>query len=227
MKKLILASASPRRADLLRMLGLPFQAVPSHVSEEVAPPVGPAEHVLEVSRRKAGAVAQDFQEELVLGADTVVALEDDILEKPADRNDAAGMLTRLSGRTHRVFTGLTLIDTACGAVLSDIAVTQVTLRTLSPDDIRRYVATPEPLDKAGAYAAQGRAAVFIESVSGCFYNVVGLPLACLWNLIDRLLGASPWSLIPGNISAPDLISPGQIDLKNSKTATESHRNTRK
>ena len=209
MANLILASASPRRADLLRMLGLPFRAVPSHVSEEVETPLSPAEHVLEVSRRKAEAVARNFREELVLGADTVVALEGDIFEKPADRSDAAGMLARLSGRTHQVFTGLTLIDTACGAVLSDIAVTDVTLRTLSPDDIRRYVATQEPLDKAGAYAAQGRAAVFIESVSGCFYNVVGLPLTCLWNLIDRLLGASPWSLIPGDISAPDLISSGE------------------
>ncbi len=209
MVKLILASASPRRADLLRMLGLPFQVVPSRVSEALETPLEPAGHVLEISHRKARSVARNFQDELVLGADTIVVLEDDILEKPADADDAVRMLTRLSGKTHRVFTGLILIDTASGRALSDVVVTDVTLKRLSPEDIRRYVETGEPLDKAGAYAAQGRATVFIESVSGCFYNVVGLPLACLWGLIGRLLGGSPWSLIPTKVTVPDLISSGQ------------------
>jgi septum formation protein len=192
------------------MLGLPFQVVPSRVSEALDSPLDPADHVLAISARKAGAVARDFQGELVLGADTVVVLDGDILEKPTDPRDASRMLSLLSGKTHRVFTGLTLIDTATGRALSDVAVTSVTIRRLSAEDIRRYVETEEPLDKAGAYAAQGRATVFIESVSGCFYNVVGLPLACFWNLIDRLLPDSPWSLIPGEAAVPDLMSSGQI-----------------
>ena len=209
MVKLILASASPRRADLLRMLGLPFQVVPSRVSEALKTPLSPADHVLEISRRKARAVAQNFRDELVLGADTIVVLEGDIFEKPTDTEDAIRMLTRLSGKTHRVFTGLVLIDTGSGRALSDVAVTDVNLRRLSSDEICRYVETGEPLDKAGAYAAQGRAAIFIESVSGCFYNVVGLPLACLWGLLDRLLYGSPWSLIPKGATVPGLIPSGQ------------------
>lgn len=207
MKKLILASASPRRSGLLRMLGLPFSVVPSHVSEDLESPLQPADHVLEISRRKTCAVARNFQDELVLGADTVVALDGDILEKPADADDAVRMLTRLSGRTHQVFTGITLADTASGRMLSDVAVTEVRFRTLSHNEIRLYVQTQEPMDKAGAYAAQGRAAVFVESVSGCFYNVVGLPLTCLWRLMDRLLNGSPWSLVPDEAVPADLFSP--------------------
>lgn len=195
--KFILASASPRRSDLLRMLGLPFQAVPSDVSEAIDAPLPPAGHVLEISARKARAVARTFPDALVLGADTVVALEGDILEKPADETEAVRILTRLSGKTHRVYTGLTLVDTADGRTLSDVAVTEVTFRPLEPDEIHRYVQTRDPMDKAGAYAAQGRAAVFIESVSGCFYNVVGLPLALLWGLIGRMLGRSPLLFLTG------------------------------
>jgi len=206
MKKLILASASPRRSGLLRMLGLPFDVVPSHVSEVLESPLEPADHVLEISRRKTCAVAQGFQDALVLGADTVVVLDGDILEKPADANDAVRMLTRLSGRTHQVFTGLTLVDTSSGRMLSDVAVTDVRFRLLSPDEVRLYVQTREPMDKAGAYAAQGRAAVFIESVSGCFYNVVGLPLTCLWRLVGRMLNGSSWSLVPEEAAPADLFS---------------------
>jgi len=190
------------------MLGLPFEAVPSHVPEDLARPLPPAEHVLEICLRKARAVARQFRDALVLGADTVVAIDGDILEKPADAEEAVRMLTRLSGNTHRVFTGLTLLDTATGRVLSDVAVTAVTLRRLSLDEIRWYVQTREPMDKAGAYAAQGRAAVFIESVCGCFYNVVGLPLACFWQLMDRMLDGSPWSLIPEGVAPSDLIVSG-------------------
>ena len=206
-KKLILASASPRRADLLRMLGLSFDIVPSRVSEDLNPPLGPADHVLEIARRKVRAVAQQYRKEIVLGADTVVALEDEILEKPQDRDHAAQMLARLSGKTHRVFTGVTLTDTATGKTLSDVAVTGVTIRPLSSEDIQRYVATEEPLDKAGAYAAQGRAAVFVESVSGCFYNVVGLPLTCFWTLLEQLTGTAPWGWISSQTDTPDLFSP--------------------
>lgn len=202
MSRLILASASPRRAGLLRMLGLPFEIVPSHISEDLGERLTPDQHVLEISRRKARAVAARFRHGLVLGADTVVALDDDmdsiidsIMEKPVDRDDAIGMLTRLSGRTHRVFTGLTLVDAASNRSLSDVVVTHVAIRDLSQDEIRCYVQTGEPMDKAGAYAAQGMAAVFIESVSGCFLNVVGLPMALLWSMLEEVLGHTPWALV--------------------------------
>ena len=209
MKPLILASASPRRANLLRMLGLSFEVVPSRVSESLDSLLEPADHVLEISRRKAVAVARKYPDALVLGADTVVTLDGDIIEKPADRAEAARMLGRLSGQTHRVYTGLTLIDTGVDRSLSDVAATSVTIRKLSPREIDWYVETQEPLDKAGAYAAQGRAAVFIESVSGCFYNVVGLPLALFWEMMGRMIGNTPWSRMAQTAVTTDLISPDQ------------------
>ena len=204
MTPLILASASPRRADLLRMLGIPFVVEPSNVSEVVEGDLAPEAHVLEIARRKASTVAAAYEKEIVLGADTVVALEDTILEKPADTSDAADMLGRLSGKTHQVFTGLVLIDTATGTVHSAVATTDVTMRGISAEEINSYVRTEEPMDKAGAYAAQGRAAVFIESVSGCFYNVVGLPLVVFWDLLSDVLGASPVFMFSGG--SGDLVS---------------------
>ena len=114
------------------------------------------------------------------------------------------MLGRLSGKTHQVFTGLVLIDTAAGTVHSAVATTDVTMRGISAEEINSYVRTEEPMDKAGAYAAQGRAAVFIESVSGCFYNVVGLPLVVFWDLLSDALGASPVFMFSGG--SGDLVS---------------------
>ena len=149
---------------------------------------------------RAQAVAHRFDRAIILGADTVVALEDEIFGKPNDAKHAEDMLARLSGKTHRVYTGLALTDTETGQTLTDVAMTYVTMRVLSAEDISRYVATGDSLDKAGAYGAQGRASAFIQSVSGCFYNVVGLPLACFWNLYHRLVGQSLWAIIPENIS---------------------------
>lgn len=190
MKKLILASASPRRSDLLRLLGLPFDVVPSHVSEALDRSIPPADYVQEISGRKARAVAAKFNREIVIGADTVVVLDGEILEKPAGEDEAVRMLSRLSGKTHRVFTGLTLIDSGTGRSLRDVAVTEVAMRPLTPEEIRLYVQSGEPMDKAGAYAVQGRAAAFVHSISGCFYNVVGLPISLFCSLLERLAGQS-------------------------------------
>ena len=190
MKKLILASASPRRYDLLRLLGLSFDVVPSHVSEALDRSIPPADYVREISGRKARAVAARFNGEIVIGADTVVVLDGDILEKPAGEDEAIRMLSRLSGKTHRVYTGLTLIDSGCGRTLRDVAVTDVVMRTLTPEEIKLYVQSGEPMDKAGAYAVQGRAAAFVQSISGCFYNVVGLPISLFCSLLERLVGES-------------------------------------
>lgn len=200
MKKLILASASPRRASLLRLLDIPFDIAPSNVHEALDTILPPAEHVREIAQRKTQAVAHRFDHALVLGADTVVALENAIFEKPNDTKHAKDMLAQLSGKTHQVYTGLVLTDTETGQTLTEVATTHVTMRVLSSEDISRYVATGDSLDKAGAYGAQGRASAFIQSISGCFYNVVGLPLASFWSLYHRLVGQSLWAIIPENRS---------------------------
>ena len=205
MKKLILASASPQRASLLRLLDIPFEIVPSNATENLDTPLLPEEHVVEIAKRKTRTVANSMSNAIVLGADTIVALDNDILEKPRDATHARSMLAQLSGKTHRVYTGLVLIDSDTKQMMTDIAITDVTMRDLSHEDIDRYVATKEPLDKAGAYGIQGRASVFVKSISGCFYNVVGLPLTNFWTLYHKLTGQSPWLLIPETIGTTDLI----------------------
>jgi septum formation protein len=122
-----------------------------------------------------------------------VAIDGEILEKPRDAEDAARMLSRLAGRAHEVFTGVSVVSADTGAALSDVVRTGVVMRRMSEGDIRRYVATGEPMDKAGAYAAQGMAAPFVERVNGCFYNVVGLPLARLWEMLQEM-GCDPWEM---------------------------------
>lgn len=193
MKRIILASASPRRVELMRMMGVPFEQVVSEVSEETDGVHTPAEHVRLLSRRKAEQVALGLSSGLVIGADTVVAIDGEILGKPRDAEDAARMLSRLAGRTHEVFTGVTLVEADTGVTLSDEVRTDVVMRPMSGDDIRRYVATGEPMDKVGAYAAQGVAAPFVARVNGCFYNVVGLPLARLWEMLKEM-GCDPWEM---------------------------------
>ncbi|CAI8002991.1 dTTP/UTP pyrophosphatase [Geodia barretti] len=135
MKKLILASASPRRASLLRLLDIPFEIAPSNANEALDTILPPAEHVREIAQRKTKAVVHRFDHALVLGADTIVALEDAIFEKPNDAKHAADMLAQLSGKTHQVYTGLALTDTETGQTLTEVATTHVTMRVLSSEDI--------------------------------------------------------------------------------------------
>jgi len=185
---LILASASPRRAELLRQVGIPFRQVVSGVNEDLQDPADPDEHVRELSRRKAGDVADRFDSGIVLGADTIVVLDEHILGKPADEQDAIEMLRRLGGRTHKVYTGLTLIDAASRASVSHVEITEVTFHQLTGNEIAAYVATGEPMDKAGAYGIQGKGALLVGGIRGCYFNVVGLPLAGLMNALRRLEG---------------------------------------
>lgn len=185
---IILASASPRRAQLLRQIGLPFVVRVSNACEETNAPSDPIEHVLELSRRKAEDVAAQVQAGLVLGVDTIVVLNRDILGKPSSPEEAKRMLRRLSGRTHDVFSGLTLIRAEDGQMRSDFSRTEVKMRVLSDEEIEAYVATGEPLDKAGAYGIQGRAALFIEEIHGCYYNVVGLPLSKFVKMLKAMGG---------------------------------------
>jgi septum formation protein len=186
--ELILASASPRRAELLKQVGIPFRQVISKVDEDLQDPADPEQHVRELSRRKAKDVAGRLDSGIVLGADTIVVLDEHILGKPADQGEAVEMLRHLSGRTHRVYTGLTLIDAASRGSVSHVEVTEVTFRALTEQEIAAYVATGEPLDKAGAYGIQGRGALLVSGIRGCYFNVVGLPLAGLLDLLRRLEG---------------------------------------
>lgn len=182
MKKLVLASASPRRRALLSGLGLKFRVLPSAAPEEVEPGMEPGTLAEELARRKAARVAEQLterEETLVIGADTIVVLEGKILGKPRDEEEARAMLEALAGRWHEVFTGVAVIDAASGRVFSTREMTRVKFRSLYPEEIAAYVATGEPLDKAGAYGVQGKGALLVERIDGCYYNVVGLPLVKL------------------------------------------------
>lgn len=203
-RPLILASASPRRADLLRQLKLSFQVLPGDYHE---PPPAPAEDILAylclASREKAQAVARRLPANpvLVLGADTLVlAPADDpslprlrdepveVMGKPRDRHDAERMVRSLSGRTHTVASAFTVLCYPEGECLSEVAATRVTFRDLSEREIADYVATGEPMDKAGAYGIQECGAVLVERIDGDYYTVVGLPLAKLWVALEPWMG---------------------------------------
>ncbi len=184
MPTLILASASPRRRELLSQAGYSFAVRPAHIPEDPLPDEDPIAYVVRLARQKAGAVFDELGDPaaVVLGADTTVTLDGHILAKPEDAADAARMLRMLSGRTHRVITGVA-VRTSAGA---DVAaeVTGVRFLTLSEKEIAAYVATGEPMDKAGAYAIQGRAARWIPRIEGCYFNVVGLPLALVSTMLE-------------------------------------------
>jgi septum formation protein len=184
---LILASASPRRRELLAQAGYRFEVQASSVDESRRAGEEAIRFATRLAREKAQAVFAKRQSSghptLVLGADTVVVCDGEILGKPVDAADATRMLLLLSGRTHHVVTGVAVVG---GAELVEVAaeVTQVTVRTLSPQEIAEYVAGGEPMDKAGAYAIQGYAARWIPRISGCYFNVVGLPLALVASLLE-------------------------------------------
>src|SRR5271155_3356969 len=178
MPKLILASASPRRAEILRNAGLPFTVVSSAIDETPFPEESAQDHVSRLAAAKAELVAaRAVGPAIVLAADTVVTLENRILGKPRSEDDARQMLKMLSGRTHAVLTGVTMIRLPDAERINFVESTLVHFAQLSSEEIARYLATEEPHDKAGAYAIQGRAGRFIPRIEGCYFNVVGLPLA--------------------------------------------------
>ena len=181
---IILASASPRRQELLRQIGCNFRVVVSDAEELSGDGILPERLAIENAKRKAEAVAaKDGFNVPVLGADTVVSVDEMILGKPKDETDAVRMLRLLSGRQHFVYTGVAL--SYRGEIYEDVVRTVVWVDTLSEKDIAAYIATGEPMDKAGAYAVQGLAAKFIPRIDGSFSNVVGLPLRAVRNLARR------------------------------------------
>jgi septum formation protein len=182
---LVLASASPRRRDLLAQLGIAFEVVPSDVAEEARGGESPAAFAMRVAREKALAVARQRSHQWVLAADTIVVIDGDVLGKPTDRAEACAMLRRLRERTHHVLTAVVLAAPD-GPVRDEcITDTAVTMRAISDDEIDRYVATGEPFDKAGGYGIQGRASPFVTETVGSYTNVIGLPLDEVRALLQR------------------------------------------
>jgi septum formation protein len=181
--KLILASASPRRAEILRSVGWPFETLPALIDESREESERADAYVERIALAKAEAVAARGPGSLVLGADTVVVIDDQILGKPCDEGDANRMLRVLNGRRHQVLTGVALVDEVTGQSKVAHEVTDVRFAQMSDEEINWYVATGEPMDKAGAYAIQGHGALFIKEIRGDYFNVVGLPVRLLYSLI--------------------------------------------
>jgi len=212
MSRLILASASPRRRELLAQAGFEFDVCPAHIPEQPRPGEDPEAYVTRLALEKAQAVYNSqgtrgkgnegtekqgsgsrvqvsgrdvaLEDWVVLGADTTVTLDGHILEKPQDAEDAKRMLRMLSGRTHRVITGVAFVDARGVEVAAET--TNVTFATLSEEEIAEYVASGEPMDKAGAYGIQGLASKFVERVEGCYFNVIGLPLSQVYRYLKSL-----------------------------------------
>ena len=181
--KLILASQSPRRKELLGLFHIPFTIAVADIDETMDPTKDPAWEVARVSRAKAMAIPREI-EDVVIAADTIVVLENTVLGKPKDEADAARMLQLLSGRDHQVMTGVTVLRG--GKALTHTEITHIHFRPLSDAEIARYVASKEPMDKAGAYGIQGGAALFAEKMQGDYYNVMGLPVCRLWQMLQTV-----------------------------------------
>ena len=183
----VLASKSPRRADLLAQIGLTFEIKPSNIREELVSESDPEKHVRILSTLKAKAVAKEIAEGIVVGADTIVVLDGQILGKPVDEKHAFEMLSLLSGKTHQVYTGFCLIQMPGGRVWSDTEKTHVHFRHLADQEIWTYIKTGQPMDKAGAYGIQDLSAVFVDRIEGCYFNVVGFPLAKFYQSLISFL----------------------------------------
>jgi septum formation protein len=183
--KIVLASTSPRRLELLRGLGLRVKVVDSRVRESKFNISDPEKLVKTLALTKAKEVARRVRGGLIIGADTIVVLKGKILGKPKDEEEAKSMLRELSGRTHEVLTGLAVIDASTGKTKVDFVRSRVKFKRLSEGEISNYVVTDKPFDKAGAYSIQEKAGLFVEKIDGCYFNVVGLPLARLAEILKE------------------------------------------
>ncbi len=186
-KKLILASISPRRENLLRMIGFDFEVVNSQVDEQSEVYTIPEVHVLELAQKKALKVAEKIDGGLIIGADTVVVLNNQILGKPKDAKQAKEILQQLSGKTHEVYTGFAIVEKPSGEMLSEFEKTLVSFRKLADEEIDRYIQSGSPFDKAGGYGIQDEGALFVQKIDGCFYNVMGLPVTKLYQALEKFV----------------------------------------
>lgn len=185
---IVLASASPRRKELLERVGIVCAVVPSHINEDYIDGETPREHVLRLAHEKAVEIAarRDVPGRWFIGSDTVVVRDDAILGKPLDAADATAMLTSLSGRSHEVLTGFAVHDRELGSTISEVVSTEVRFKELTAMEISGYIASGEPFDKAGAYAIQGIAAFMVQGINGSYTNVVGLPLCEVVDVLEHL-----------------------------------------
>jgi septum formation protein len=181
--KLILASQSPRRKELLGLFHIPFTIAVADIDETMDPTKDPAREVARVSRAKAMAIPREI-EDVVIAADTIVVLDGTVLGKPKNAAHAEAMLTALSGKDHQVMTGVTVLRGE--KILTHTEITDIHFRPLSQKEIRAYVTSGEPMDKAGAYGIQGGAALFAEKMHGDYYNVMGLPVCRLWQMLQQI-----------------------------------------
>jgi septum formation protein len=218
--RIVLASASPRRAEILRNAGIPFEILPGGIDEIPLPGEPAHEYVLRLAREKSSAAAKTLSETrdaspnpahdpahepvsesaLIVAADTTVALDEEILGKPTDVEDARRMLRLLSGRTHEVLTGLSVRKVPGLEEISTVETTRVAFLPLSEDDISFYISTGEPFDKAGAYGIQSIGGRYVERIEGCYFNVMGLPLSRLWRTLRKFGWEGPTSP-PANLTA--------------------------
>lgn len=182
--KIILASRSPRRSELLGNLVENFEVVPSPADEVIRPELAPRENALAIAREKALSIARERRQCFVIGADTIVVLDEKIIGKPKDEADASRILKSLSGRQHRVITGVAVIDPRQN-LFQEAAISIVNIKPLTDEEIASYIRTGEPMDKAGAYAIQGKGAFMVRSYEGSFSNIVGLPLETVKTLLRQ------------------------------------------
>lgn len=185
MKEIVLASASPRRAELLKQIGIAFEVVPSDIDEKIDPDLDILDWVQNMSLDKAVSVARRLERDaLVIGADTIVVKEG-ILGKPQNAAHAHEMLSRLQGSWHEVITGIAVVESSTLKSIKSYEKTKVKMRSLPEDMIKSYIETGEPFDKAGSYGIQGMGALLVEKIEGCYFNVVGLPLAKLSTMLEN------------------------------------------
>jgi septum formation protein len=185
-KKIILASASPRRKELLSLVKLEFEVIPSQVEENIENEPFSTELIENLAAEKASDVAGKINyPAIVIGSDTVVLINNKILGKPKDKKDAFDMLKTLSGHTHQVISAIAVIDTETGKTLKDSVISDVTFKELSDEEINAYIETGEPMDKAGAYAIQGLGVMFVKSINGCYSNIVGISVFKLAEMLKE------------------------------------------
>ena len=182
--KVILASGSPRRRELMEMLGVTVDIIPAKGEEKAPEHVSPAELVMALASAKAHEVGDGRgEDEVIIAADTIVWVNGGVFGKPKSEDEAFSMLSVLSGHTHEVYTGVSVLRG--GTEIKEYEMSRVTFRELSPEEIKRYIATGEPMDKAGAYGAQGKGALFVRHIDGDFFNVMGLPLCRLGKMLEK------------------------------------------
>jgi len=215
LQEIILASGSPRRRQLLEQIGLPFVVAAADIDEELMEECAAPELVKQLARRKAEQVARDKRRSIIIAADTMVVLDEHIMGKPVNREDAYNKLSLLSGRHHQVMTGLCVLDSGRGICDTEVEITEVYFRTLHPMEINAYLDWEEWVDKAGGYGIQGKGALLIEKIQGCYFNVVGLPINRLYIMLGKqgvhLLGGETPDGLPvwDQGHAPGDASPGE------------------